>query len=333
MTRHVSTEKLARFRDGDLRPAAARRVTAHLAGCTRCQEASAALAELPALLAAADVPPIPAHLAARIEMALATESAHRAAGSPSMRTASPRSAGHATQRRRRGPLPFPARRILAAAAVLVAVAGGYELVSRVAVPRTTSGASSSSAGRARSAAGQPAAGSAAGSARSSAVAGPAVPGVAGVPAFGPPLRYQHAGHAAVIRPLRSATDYQPALLAQQVSAALARNGVAATAAPGRQAGVSPQHLATFGPAQLTQLAGCVSRVADGRLVLLVDVARYRGAPATVIVTAGPARAAPPGSAATPGALPGSATTRAWVVGPGCSQSGRDILARQALPGR
>jgi hypothetical protein len=329
MTRHVSTEKLARFRDGDLRPAAARRVTAHLAGCTRCQEASAALAELPALLAAADVPPIPAHLAARIEMALATESAHRAAGSPSMRAASPRSAGHAIQRRRRGPLPFPARRVLAAAAVLVAVAGGYELVSRVAVPRTTSGASSSSASQAHSAAGR----QAAGSARSPAVAGPAVPGVAGVPAFGPPLRYRHAGRAALIRPLRSATDYQPALLAQQVSAALAGDGAAATAAPGRRAGISPQHLATFGPAQLTQLAGCVSRVADGRLVLLVDVARYRGAPATVIVTAGPAQAAAPGSAASPGALPGSATARAWVVGPGCSESERDILAQQALPGR
>ena len=79
MTRHVSAEKLARSRDGDLSPAAARRVTAHLAGCSRCRADADALAGLPALLAATQLPPMPDHLAARIETALATESAHRAA--------------------------------------------------------------------------------------------------------------------------------------------------------------------------------------------------------------------------------------------------------------
>ena len=38
-----------------------------------------------------------------------------------------------------------------------------------------------------------------------------------------------------------------------------------------------------------------------------------------------------GSTVAPGRLGEAA--RAWVVGPGCSQSGRDILAQQALPGR
>jgi Putative zinc-finger len=306
MTRHISAENLARFRDGDLRPAAARRVPAHLEGCARCRETSAALAGLPDLLAAAEVPPIPAHLAARIETALATESAHRAAGSPSMRASSPGPSGHAERARRRAPLPFPARRILAAAAVIVVIAGGYELVSHLAGPEGSSAASSAAGASNHAAAGRAPA------------AGPLVPGVVGAPVYGPPMRYRHAGRTATIRPVRTTTNYQPARLAQQVSATLAETGAAATARPGSQPGTVPQqNLPDFGAAQLTQLAGCVSRVAGGRLVLLVDVARFGGAPATVIVTAAQAPLA----------------AQAWAVGPGCSRSASDVLAHQPLPGR
>jgi len=311
MTRHISAENLARFRDGDLRPAAARRVAAHLEGCARCQEASAALAEVPALLAATEMPPIPAHLAARIETALATESAHRAAGSPSMRAGSLGQPGPAERTRRRAPVPFPARRILAAAAVIVVVAGGYELVSHLPGPAaTSSGASSSSAGSpAHSAAGRaPAAGS-------------MVPGVTGAPVYGPPVRYRQAGHSATIRPMRSTTNYQPARLAQQVAAALSRAGATSASRPGSQAGNDSRNLPVLGAAQLTQLAGCVSRVAAGRTVLLVDIARFDGAPATVIVTAAQ------------GIQGSSSAVRAWVVGSGCSGSASDILAQQPLPGR
>ena len=84
MTRHASAETLARFRGGGLRRAATRRVRAHLDSCARCTATYEALGEIPGLLAATEVPPMPAHLAARIETALATESAHRAAGSPSV---------------------------------------------------------------------------------------------------------------------------------------------------------------------------------------------------------------------------------------------------------
>jgi len=311
MTRHVSAENLARLRDGDLRPAAARRVAAHLEGCARCQEVSAALTEVPALLAAAEVPPIPAHLAARIETALATESAHRAAGSPSMRASSPGQPGHGDQARRRAPLPFPARRILAAAAVLVVIAGGYEAVSRLVGPRNSEASSASSASSAAVAGGS--VHSAAGRAPA---AGPMMPGAAGAPASEPLVQYRHAGHTATIRPVRTTTNYQAARLAQQVSAALAEANAAGATQRGTQGGTVPQIRATFGPAQLTQLGGCVSRVAAGRLVLLVDVARFGGAPATVIVTA----------AQSPSAA------QVWVVGPGCSRSASDILARQPLPG-
>jgi hypothetical protein len=65
------------------------------------------------------------------------------------------------------------------------------------------------------------------------------------------------------------------------------------------------------------LSGCVSRIAAGRTVQLVDIARYRGAPATVIVTA----------------AKGSAPAQVWVVGLRCSASASDILAHQPLHAR
>src|SRR5215475_2810386 len=123
MMRHASDETLARFRSGSLRRGATRRVRAHLDTCARCTATYDALGEIPARLAAAQPPPIPAHLAARIETALATESAHRSAGSPSVRPArSGRTPSHATRGRRRPPVP--ALRALAAAAAAVVIGGG-----------------------------------------------------------------------------------------------------------------------------------------------------------------------------------------------------------------
>ena len=62
------------------------------------------------------------------------------------------------------------------------------------------------------------------------------------------------------------------------------------------------------------LAGCVNRIAAGERVLLVDVARYQGAPATVIVTQ-PAAGGP---------------ERISVVGTGCSASRSDLLHHAML---
>src|ERR1700722_7050544 len=118
MIRHVSAERLARFRDGDLSRAAARRVAAHLSAGAMCQGEADALAGLPALLAGTKLPPMPDHLAARIETALVTESAHRAAGSPAVhpaRTRAGRRSGvprwvvsdEQAQRHRRPAVPGP----------------------------------------------------------------------------------------------------------------------------------------------------------------------------------------------------------------------------------
>lgn len=309
MTRHVSTEGLARFRDGDLRSAKARRVEAHLEGCARCRAASAALAEVPALLAAAEVPQIPAHLAARIETALATESAHRTAGAPSMRPSQSGRAGQPRRTRLKAVLPFPATRVLAAAATAVVIAGGgYELVGLLGGPGPAASTSGSAVGSAARSAPERTGKSASGGQD---------PLVAGLPVYGPPVRYRAAGHSGTIRPVRTITDYRPARLAQQVTATLAETRASPAASPGNHAVTSPNAAAGFGAGQLAQLAGCVGRVAAGRTVLLVDVARFRGAPATVIVTAAQRPAA----------------AQVWVVGPGCSRSAGDVLAHQALPGR
>jgi hypothetical protein len=314
MTRHVSAENLARFRAGDLRRTAARKVETHLEGCLRCRETESALAEVPALLAEAEAPPIPAHLAARIETALATEAAHRAAGSPSMRSSVParpgRSArpGRAARRPSRTPWPVPALRILAAASVIVVIGGGgYELFSHLGGPPagTASGSSSSDSGSSvlpgRRAA------------ESSAQAGPLAPGAAAEPAYGPLVQYGRPGHLATIRPVRTFTDYRPAQLSRQVSAALTATRNAPAVGPGSHAGPAPQ---TFSGLRTGQLAACVSRIAGGRNVRLVDVARLNGAPATVIVTA----------------AQGPAAAQIWVVGPGCSRSASDVLAHQPLAG-
>jgi hypothetical protein len=47
----------------------------------------------------------------------------------------------------------------------------------------------------------------------------------------------------------------------------------------------------------------------------VDVDRYQGKPATIIVVGG-----------------GAGAPRAWVVGPGCSRSDSDVIAQASLAG-
>ena len=166
MTRHISAEKLARFRDGDLSRAGARRVAAHLAGCAVCQADADALAGLPALLAGTQLPPMPDHLAARIETALVTESAHRAAGSPAVhparragrRSGVPRWVVTDDQAKRHTRPSGPARRILAtAAAIAVIGGGGYALVSSLGGSTSTTASGTSSAGQSRPEAGSAAA--------------------------------------------------------------------------------------------------------------------------------------------------------------------------------
>lgn len=320
MSEHVSAEKLAQLSEGELRPAAARRIQAHLSGCAACRAESDALAALPALLASARPPAMPAHLAARIETALAAESAQRAA--ETARQAAP--APQARQARRPRfwpsrlgtPPPGPARRILAAAAAVVVLGGGgYAVFASLgrSVQEPTSAAAAAPAASLPSAAP-----STVPRPSNQGLAGGIVhPGALGRVTFGPAVSYHSGSHIGQFMPVQTDTDFQPGTLGRQAASALATAdgnpaaGGASTQRPGPDLPQAPT-TSSFGGRPLLELAGCVARVAGSARVLLVDVAVYRGQAATIIVTAG-------------------SPDEAWVVGPGCSASVSDVLARQALP--
>jgi hypothetical protein len=306
MTRHVSTENLARFRAGDLSTARSTRVAAHLRSCARCRETSDALAQVPSLLASVEVPPMPAHLAARIESALAAESAHRTASAPAGspgRSERPERAAEPARARRRHRRPVhlsaPALRVLAVAGAAVVLVGGVvELLNHSTGPSAQSFGTSSGSGASRQGAGSPMS--------SAPKSGTAANGGS----FGR-LQYSNGtGHPVFVTPLSTGTNYSTARLTRQVNGLLATHGAGnLTAGPA----VTPAHLGMTRP---QHLGGCVSRIADGRKVLLVDVAKFDGKPATIIVTA----------------RQGSAAAQVWVVGSGCSASVSDIRAHQTLPG-
>jgi hypothetical protein len=319
MMRHVGAQTLARFRQDDLSPRRSSRIGAHLARCARCRALDEDLAGVTTLLASVHPPPMPEHLEARIQTALATEAARRVilpGENATAAAAGPAGTGSAAdgrhrQRERPGPGRSPARprvrsavalRAAAAAAAVVLLAGGiYELTHFGA--SSTSSAGSSAAGPEVPAAGQHAP-----------AAGPSV--------FGPTLPYQQAGGQGSIVPVMTGTDFTAQNLGGQVTAQLDRYGRGAMTAgpkamtPGTTRGPAATggRSATFGHMVVSDLAGCVNRIAAGDHVLLVDVARYQGAPATVIVTK-PA---------------GDSPEQIWVVGPGCSASRTDLLHQATL---
>jgi hypothetical protein len=325
VTRHVDAETLARYRQEDLSRRRGSRVRAHLARCERCRALDEDLAGVTALLADAQPPPMPEHLAARIQTALAAEAARRVAlpgqvtsaapgagaggeapqsrtepagtGVPDRRTS--RHGRHGRDRMRRQPRftsPVALRTMAAAAAVVVLAGGGYEIAQHV-------GGSSSQRSTAS--------GSAATPPRQGNFSAPAAGGSTALP--GP--RYLHAAHTD-IPVVASQTNYTPAMLKDQVRNMLARYGQPALSGPSalRSPVAAGNPSATFGNIPVSTLAGCVTRVADGRQVLLVDVARYRGTPATVIVTRTSA----------------GGPEQVWVVSPGCSSRRITLLAHATL---
>jgi hypothetical protein len=108
----------------------------------------------------------------------------------------------------------------------------------------------------------------------------------------------------------SGTNYQPGQLPTQVGAVLKRYP-APEGSPGRPTVASPVSPESAFP----QLSACVSHLAGGQRPRLVDIARYGTRPAAVIVVP----------------VPGTATLRVWVVGPGCTGQGGDVIARFSMP--
>jgi hypothetical protein len=317
MTRHIGAHTLARFRQGDLSSRRNSRIRAHLAGCARCSDLNEDLAGVTALLANAQPPPIPEHLSARIQTALAAEAAKRAtltaaAGGADTavsaapdRTAARRGAASPRHERpahgRRQPRalrlssPVALRTMAAAAAAVVIAGGGYEIAAHVG----GSGPSSSTAS---------------GAAAPSGLAGPNKSATTA-----PQLHYEYAGRQYILIPVTGSTNYTLAALSSQVSQELRRNpaGAAGEAlhsnasnAPETDTGSS----ATVGTIPVSTLQGCLTRLAAGQQVLLVDVADFQGAPATVIVTR----------------MSAGGPEQVWVVGTGCSATRSDVLTHVTL---
>jgi hypothetical protein len=116
----------------------ARRVTAHLESCRRCQQVAGQLSSVTTALASAPVPTMPTHVAERVSAALSAEQTARTAGA---------AGGARTRRPAAKPATAPARLPLlrravyvpvAVAVVLVALIGGGALLRHTAGPGASS---------------------------------------------------------------------------------------------------------------------------------------------------------------------------------------------------
>ena len=313
MRPHVSAETLARYQQGDLGPRRSSRIGAHLGGCSRCRDLNEDLGGVSTLLASVHPPPIPQDLTSRIQSALRTEAARRvalpagskpaaaAAGSGAAGPAGPAGGsgprhelvpGGPPGRRRRIRMPDMTPKFALSAAAAVVVVAMVVIVHSGSPPPSTSAAAPS--------AGKPASGA------SAATRGPA-------------LDYQRGVRVVSITPVSTGTNFTAGRLTAQVTAAMAKYGSSgATAGPMSPASHAPLsqagHAATFARLNMAALQGCVNRIAAGGLVMLVEVARFQGAPATVIVTE----------------VTAGGPRQVWVVGTGCSASRSDVLRQSAL---
>src|SRR5215470_6863482 len=324
MRGHPGSETIAEFRD-DLLPARkAARIAAHLAECPRCAEIDAQLAAVTAALARTPTPPMPASLTARLDAVLAAEAAARSAvggaapAGPADRTApdhtTPPAGGTAppAAHPHRGPgtgpghtgpgHSGPGRRGPGRSAGRPRAGSRLSLrIATVAAAVVVLAGGGYAIARVVSTGGQELSTSSSGAAASGNASRPS--GSALAPEAGP--RVPTEGLPLVA----SGTTYRAGQLPDQVAAVLKRSP-----AQGHASG-SPPAAAGAGAAAFPHLVECVRHVAGGQRPRLVDVARYGSQPAAVIVVP----------------VPGTATLRVSVVGPGCSGQGGDIIAQVTMP--
>jgi hypothetical protein len=300
MSRHYDARTLAAYREGLLRRGRRERIGAHLATCQHCAAVEADLAGVTAALAAVPQPPMPPAIAERLEVALAAQAglavgassreddqavlarpggdqrgSRWAPGGPAETPAHGRGARPAQRR------PRWARPAAVAAAVAALLAGGGYAVSQF--PLGTGPASTAAGSSPRK-------------------------GTAGQPAHAPNGTLPAFG--VNIPTLASGTNYQPATLGKQAAAVLAHD-VDRPALPSANGLHKP---ASNASAVAISLRGCLGRVAPGESVSMVDFARYRGLPATIIVVSN-----------------GRQRT-VLVVGRGCSAHSGQVIARAPVAG-
>jgi len=294
------------------------RIGRHLAGCQRCARTRGQLVAVTSLLASTTAPAMPDELAQRVQLAIAHEAAARSTGqaADAAARAGTEVAGAATapasgrpapgrsglpRRSRAGwfagsPMPSAGRPVALRVATALGVAavlagGGYLIVSGRTTPAgSEAGTTSNSPVSAPRPSVLP---------KGSAAAGLSEPAVADWV-----VTYRRAGRTATASVLASGRDYTPRTLSSQVRLRVANSP--ATVVPGP----------TYGPLwklpgiSVSHLAGCLTRIAAGRKVLVADVARFAGTPAVIIVLR-PATA--------------TAVYDVSVVGLACSASTSDVI--------
>jgi hypothetical protein len=304
LDRHASPDDLASLSVGELRRRRALKIEAHVSGCVQCTTMLHRLDELPGILASTSYPAMPPHLTIRIETAIHAEVRQRLADLPATEAGRgelpARRQRRATQQGWRLPgLSVPVTRLVGALGAIVLIAvGAFE------------GVSHSGSG--------PGATSSANGAQAAPTAPPQQLNLA------PSVTYGPSHHAALT--VRSNTNFVKASLASEVEAAVraaeARRGSASAysgASPGplhsSAGGASPAGASASVSGLPAGLAACVSLIASGHNVQLIDLAYFQRKPATLIVLAA--------TAVSP--------AEAWVVGSQCSATTKDVLAHVQLP--
>ena len=306
-TTHLDAEVLAEFREGLISGRRGARISAHLAGCDRCTALGDQLAGVSALLASVPAPAMPDSLVQRLDTVLAAETAglHQANQNHQDERPGADPPAHPASGRHQAPRPrfrLMALRVLAPVAVVVLAAGGYGL-SRLASPGGQVTASSGSA----------AAPSAASSAQ---VNGPQSQPVRGAAGTVPKAQQLTPANFTL---LVSSTDFSAnqATFRQQVERELGLTSPAASSGPAAASGTSRASSASgvsgTSPAVTTQLRACVRNLSRGASLVRVESARFQGQPATLVV-----------------ARTGSGEV-AWIAGPDCSATSRDVLATTTVP--
>jgi hypothetical protein len=292
---HLDTDVLAEFRAGLITGRRGARITAHLGGCERCTALDEQLAGVRSLLASVPAPAMPDRVTQRLDTVLAAEVAQRnaARGEAAQRDQAERASSDGTRespapRRPGGNRGFRllALRVLAPAAAVVVLGAGVYGLSHLNLGSSSSSAASTTAGGAARAA------------EPSALAGAHSAERANAPAAGPSkgtMPQSRIGSASfsLVTGQRNLTR---ADLAQQVRVELL---------------VPASARSTQTPSQ--RLRGCVTRLADGHAVELVESVRFEGRPATLIV-----------------ARTGDKDT-AWIAAPDCSDTDSHVLATTTLP--
>jgi len=308
---HVDAEVLAEFRAGLITGRRGSRITAHLAGCDRCTALGDQLAGVSLLLASVPMPAMPDRVAERLDTVLAAEVAQtnkdeRVGARPA----------HRAPDRRRTPRPgwrLLSARVLAPVAVVLLGVVGYGLSQAGGASTSSSAASAASAGR--SVAGSSSRENTAKAAPSIAASGKSNATVRGAAGTAPQAqRLTPANFTLVAGTVDFSTD--PAVRKRQIEQELGRAraaGASATAAGSAASGTGGSGAAGISPPVTEQLRACVQHLAQGAPLIRVESGRYAGQTVTLVV----ARTGPDDTA--------------WIAGPDCSATNRDVLATTPVP--